>query len=221
MRALICFHGLLSNKNDFNNIVKKLAPYYDYIACFDLPGHGHNRLKFNTKNVKQFVLDIYDSVAINHTIIDVIGYSMGGVIACYLQCNRKVNRLVLLAPAYRYLNLKNYQASLHTSANEAKVVDLLPRKNYFHLFSFTKLISDLSTEFKIIYPETLIIWGKNDFLVKEESGWLLYNMIRNKTRQYIEIDGHNHFNIVNSNTVLNIVEKFLIWINFLRKFSYF
>ena len=81
---------------------------YDWIETSDLPGHGMNQLKFNTQNVKNYILNIYDRMAVKCDEIDVIGYSMGGVIACYLQSVRYVRKLVLLSPAYRYLYLKNY-----------------------------------------------------------------------------------------------------------------
>ena len=81
MRALLCFHGLLSTKADFNTILPKLNTLYDTIACYDLPGHGYNTLKFNTLNIKKFVLEAYDTLSHTHDEIDVMGYSMGGVIA--------------------------------------------------------------------------------------------------------------------------------------------
>lgn len=208
MRALICIHGLLSNHGDFSFYAQTFKNYYDYIACYDLPGHGQNKLKFNTNNIKNFILNVYDSLSSKFEIIDVIGYSMGGVIACYLQSVRRVNKLVLLAPAYRYLNLKNYHFRVQDSSN-SKITSVLPKKNYFHIFRFAKIIYDLSDEFKIIYPKTLIIWGQDDYLVKEESGHLLYEMVRNKDKRYLKLAGHNHFNIVFSNVVLNVVNSFL------------
>ncbi len=211
MTALICFHGLLSTKNDFSFISKELAGDYDTIVAYDLPGHGENNLKFNSKNIKLFVTQIYDSLRRQYDTIDVIGYSMGGVIACYLQSIRKIRKMILLAPAYRYLNLKNYhfskkERSLH---QESSVTSLLPKKNYFHIIRFTKIISDLSDEFKMIYPQTLIIWGNDDFLVKEESGKILYQMVVDRNRQFVILKHHNHFNICFSNVVVNIIKDFL------------
>lgn len=208
MRALICLHGLLSSKTDYKEIIQALADDYDTIACYDLPGHGYNTLEFNTQTMKSFVVEIYDSLRKQHDSIDVIGYSMGGVLACYLQSVRKVNKLVLLAPSYRYLNLKNY----HITKKEKKqpsISNLLPRKNYLHIFRFAKLISDLSAEFNIIYPDTLILWGKEDYLVKESSGILLYQMVKNPNKRFIELAEHNHFNIVRSPVVIHYIKQFL------------
>ena len=208
MKALICLHGLLSTKNDYNEIKNALKEEYDTIACYDLPGHGYNTDKFNTSNIQQFLINLYDSLAVKHDQIDVIGYSMGGVMACYLQSVRKVDKLVLLAPSYRYLNLKNY----HYTKKEKKqpnITAILPKKNYFHVFRFAKIMSDLSDEFHIIYPETLILWGKEDYLVKEESGVLLYHMVNNRNRRLIQLKNHNHFNIVRSPVVINYICEFL------------
>ncbi|MDE7263859.1 MAG: alpha/beta fold hydrolase [Anaeroplasmataceae bacterium] len=210
MRALICLHGLLSTRADFTAITIKLKRRYDKIVCYDLPGHGTNALKYNTKNVKKFVVDIYDSLASQYEIIDVIGYSMGGVMACYLQSVRKVHRLVLLAPSYRYLNLKNYHYTKTSSGGKNKISAVFPKKNYLHIFRFAKIMFDLSNEFSIIYPETLILWGKEDYLVKEESGILLFEKIKNKNKRLIQLERHNHFNILNSPQVLNYVNDFLV-----------
>lgn len=208
MKALICLHGLLSTKADFKEISYALKDQYDTIACYDLPGHGYNNLKYNTPTIKRFLLDIYDSLAVKHNQIDVIGYSMGGVMACYLQSVRKINKMVLLAPSYRYLNLKNYQVK-KKEKKQPNISSLLPKKNYMHIFRFAKIMSDLSDEFHVLYPETLIIWGRDDYLVKEESGILLYQMVKNQNRRLIQLNGHNHFNIVRSPVVINYIYNFL------------
>lgn len=200
-------HGLLSSKTAFDYYKSQLNPYYDYIACYDLPGHGENKMKFTTDNIKSFIVELYDKISKRYKEIDVLGYSMGGVIACYLQSVRRVEKLILLAPAYRYLNLSNFHFTSHPNTRQNQI---LPKKNYLNVIRFTKIISDLSDEFKIIYPETLIIWGKDDFLVKEESGRLLYQMTKHRNKQFLILDNHNHFNIVLSNVVLNEIRHFIL-----------
>lgn len=79
-----------------------------------------------------------------------------------------------------------------------------------HIFRFAKIISDLSDEFSVIYPETLILWGTEDYLVKEDSGRLLYQMIRNRNKRWIQLKNHNHFNILHSNTVIQLTYEFLV-----------
>lgn len=209
LKALLCFHGLLSNHNDFAYIYNHLKPYYDKILCTDLPGHGTNQEKFTTENIKKYSLDLYDSLS-QFEEIDVIGYSLGGLIACYLQKERKVHRLVLLAPAYRYLNLKNYHRNPSSKQGQLRMKQILPKKNYFHVFRFVGIVSKLNQEFETIEPETMILWGKDDYLVKEKSGYLLFQMTKNKGKSYIQLDNHNHFNIVHSKVVCSLIKDFLL-----------
>lgn len=209
MKCLLCIHGLLSSKNDYSYLASHLKEYYDFIAAYDMPGHGNNDTEFNTLNIKNFYLDKIDNLSKHYDEIDIIGYSLGGVIACYLQSVRKINNMILLAPAYRYLNLKNYHASKKSKNKSYKISNVLPKKNFFHIFKFQKIVYDLSNEFSIIYPPTLILWGDEDYLVKEVSGMELYKKIRNKNRQFYILPNHNHFNIVYSNKVLYYIQNFL------------
>lgn len=206
MRALICLHGLLSSQKDFKLVATKLNHIYDEIICYDLPGHGFNLIAFNSQSIKKFLTDIYDSIASKYTDIDLIGYSMGGVMACYLQSVRKINHLILLAPSYNYLNLRNY----HRNNNKSyKIKNILPKKNYFHILKFPIIMSNLISEFNIIYPKTLIIWGKDDYLVKQSSGKILYNMVKNKNKYLLELANHDHFNIVKSELVIKYIKLFV------------
>lgn len=210
MKALICLHGLLSTKADFNYISQVLKDEYDTIVTFDLPGHGENTESFSTKNVKKILVETYDSLQSQYETIDIISFSMGGVMACYLASVRKIHRLVLLSPSYRYLNLKNYHFAKKNQTKKTNIFSVFPRKNYLHIFRFAKIMSDLSKEFNSIDAETLILWGKEDYLVKEKSGEILYSMVRNRNKILIKLDGHSHFNMLNSRTVRKIVYDFLV-----------
>lgn len=208
MRCLICIHGLLSTKNDFSFLVPNLKTYYDEIYNFDMPGHGNNLLPFNTKTIKEFYINKYDELALKYDKIDLIGYSLGGVIASYIQGVRKIDKMVLLAPAYRYLNLKNYNLG-KSNAKKTSIGEIFPKKNILYLFKFQKIVFDLSFDIKYLFPKTLIIWGNEDYLVKESSGMELYRKIINRDRRYIILSKHNHFNIVFSDTALDIIRNFL------------
>ncbi|MDE5715017.1 MAG: hypothetical protein K2I42_02685 [Anaeroplasmataceae bacterium] len=122
---------------------------------------------------------------------------------------RKIHRLVLLAPAYRYMNLKNYHRH-ETTEKQFRLKQIMPKKNYFHVFRFVGIVSNLNQEFHSIEPETMILWGKDDYLVKEKSGYLLFQMTKNNVKSYIKLDHHNHFNIVHSKVVSSLIKDFLI-----------
>lgn len=78
IRCLICIHGLLSSSNDFSFIIPNLSKYYDAVISYDMPGHGENKLKFNTSEIKRFYINMYDELAARYDEIDILGYSLGG-----------------------------------------------------------------------------------------------------------------------------------------------
>ena len=197
-------HGLLSNKNIFNYYISELEQYYDVINSIDLPGHGNNKMDFSSENIKKFVLSSYDEMKKKCECIDVIGYSLGGVVSCYLQSKRKINKMVLLAPSYRYFNLKNFKIK-KGNVNRGR----LKGKSFLNLVKFFKINSDLKGEVNKINVETIILWGKDDYLVKESSGLILYKMIEYKNKQFVKLDNHNHYNIVNSKEALDIIKVFV------------
>ncbi|MEG1520345.1 MAG: alpha/beta fold hydrolase [Clostridia bacterium] len=105
-RAVILFHGFITDKDDFGNLPKLLEPLYDKVYCFTFPGHGKNPdySKFTVDATFEKVLRKFDKLKSEYDVVDVIGFSMGGAVATYLTTVREVGKLVLLAPANKFLN---------------------------------------------------------------------------------------------------------------------
>lgn len=108
MKAIFLIHGFLTNKDDFKAIVPSLNEMYDKVYLYEAPGHTlePNYALFNVNDTFKTLLKAYDELAKDYDTIDVIGFSMGGALATYLQSVRRVRNLVLLAPANKYINPK-------------------------------------------------------------------------------------------------------------------
>ena len=106
MKAVILIHGFCTNTKDFDNILPYLEPLYDKVMEYIVPGHQipPKYSEFKVKTTFSSLVECYDSLALDYDTIDCIGFSMGGALATYLQSVREINRLVLLAPANKYLN---------------------------------------------------------------------------------------------------------------------
>lgn len=111
MRAVILIHGFLTNVDDFKNLVPSLDELYDLVYLYEVPGHSipPQYKYFNTKDTFKTLLEVYDKISLEYSEIDCVGFSMGGALATYLQSVRKINNLVLLAPANKYLNFKIFR----------------------------------------------------------------------------------------------------------------
>lgn len=108
MKAVLLLHGFLSNKNDFNNLLPVLEKYYDHIEAITFPGHSADDSydDFTLENTFEHLHSVYEQLHLKYERIDVIGYSMGGAIASYLASKNHVGKLILLAPANKYINVR-------------------------------------------------------------------------------------------------------------------
>lgn len=106
-KAVLLLHGWLSDVNDFDNLIPKLNTMYDHIEKVTYSGHGDDDPNnFNDEETFSNLENIFRNLQLQYEIIDVIGFSMGGALAVYLSQHFAFNKLVLLAPANKYLNFK-------------------------------------------------------------------------------------------------------------------
>ncbi len=134
--------------------------------------------------------------------------TQGGVLACYLSQYRKVNRLILLAPAFNYINIENYKPKIIQKSHVGKK-DILSLKKVQYFFVFSKIVSIAKEHIHCIACPICILWGEDDFLVAKKSGIFLFQISTNETKFFVTLKNHNHYNIVHSSEVVQIIHNFL------------
>jgi carboxylesterase len=100
-RALLLIHGFASSPAVYRNIIPHLTDY-DAIFCPVLPGHGQSLADFSKTKAEDwlsFIEQKFDAIAQQYKNIDVMGLSLGGLLACHLTKHRTIEQLYLLAPA--------------------------------------------------------------------------------------------------------------------------
>ena len=110
MKGIFLIHGFLSEMNEYDSIRFELSKRYDIISSPTLPGHGRegecDYRKFNKDDTFKYLLEQFDELNSKCETVDVMGFSMGGALATYLSQTRKINKLILIAPANYYFNPK-------------------------------------------------------------------------------------------------------------------
>jgi len=126
--ALILFHGFASSPSVF----RYLYPYlqsYDYVEAPLLPGHGLSIQAFAHATAKDWLTyaqNIVQQRCQEYHHVDVLGLSLGGLIACYLAKEYPLRQLFLLAPA---LSLARPLPLL------LKTVEIFSRLGFFSIYN--------------------------------------------------------------------------------------
>ena len=231
MIAAMLLHGFATNKLDFMSIMPFLEKRYDAIFLEDLPGHGDNGSldEFTVDNVINFVNEKYDELSLKYDKIDVYGYSMGGVLATYLAINKNVNRIILLAPANKYVNARAFAKKIKTEmeiinkddarsnllkANDKIGIDvvrndLIPRYNVDTISTFISLVRVCNSHLKENNIKTLLVKGDMDELVPNSASDYLKKYFHNLEEQIIPDLGHLMLKSRNYRLIINKIKKFL------------
>ena len=105
-KAILLLHGFGSSPAVFRQLIPTLKLLYDKIVIPLLPGHGSNLSDFATSTATQWQLETEQHCADlcqEFSNVDLMGLSLGGVLALNLSMKYAINHLYLLAPA---LNLQ-------------------------------------------------------------------------------------------------------------------
>ncbi|MGC1181829.1 alpha/beta hydrolase [Legionella sp.] len=100
-RAVVLLHGFSSSPAVYRYLIPQLKNY-DAIICPALPGHGASIESFAQATAADWLAltrEVCDQLFKKYTKVDIVGLSLGGLIACKLNEYFAFNHMFLLAPA--------------------------------------------------------------------------------------------------------------------------
>ena len=232
MIAAFLLHGFATDISDFSSIIPFLKKRYDAIFLTDMPGHGTDKdlSNFTVENTLEFVNKKFDEIKEQYELVDVYGYSMGGVLATYLACKKEVNRVILLAPANKYVNARIFGTKIKKelgliSENDSSrksfmkkndkigmdivINDLLPRYNVKTISTFISVVRVCNEALKVNDVKTLLVRGDMDEFVPEKSSIYIKKYFRNLKEEVILDLGHLMLKSRNYRLILNKIRDFL------------
>lgn len=103
-KAAFLIHGFVSDRDDFAPLLPELEKRYDAVWCENLPDHGEGvETTIDAEKIIGYVMSEFDAIKAKYDEVDVYGFSMGGALATMLASTRVTGKLILLAPANKYL----------------------------------------------------------------------------------------------------------------------
>lgn len=223
-RAILIIHGFAGGTYD----EEELANYLELNKGFDvfqytLPGHDKNLSKVQYKEWIEYSENQVNWLIDNgYSKIYLIGHSMGGVIATYLASKyNQVKKLVLAAPAFHYLDVKNNQVNIAGSLKKTpklikdygtdEIIARMLKLNLGVVKEFMNLVREYYYCTKDVTCKTLILQGKKDILVPTSSSEYVYKSINTNDKKIVLLDDTTHdiFRSEKRKEIFKIVEEFL------------
>lgn len=163
-RALLLLHGFGSTPAVYRALLPTLTEHYDAVVCPALPGHCANLDVFADATSLQWqdaAAAALEPLLNQYQHVDVLGLSLGGLIACELSQKYPLHHLYLLAPAFAlkqiYIRptllaacllqcigikkLMNYGGNLHTEQHAELLYRQLPLTTIQQMLHFVKQFS--------------------------------------------------------------------------------
>ena len=229
-KAVLLIHGFAGGTYD----LEELAIYlqikdYDTFT-FTLPGHDKRDKVTKEDWIKSTEDNLKKIIDAGYKNIYVVGHSMGGVLAGRLAAKHKeIKKLVLLAPAFRYITnetgkfdlmelIKKSPAIVQAYTGPA-VLDRILKLHPLCLREFVHLIKENQKVLNDITCPTLIIHGVEDSIVPVSSSMNVYNKLRTNVKMLCVCDDATHhiFKYKNKDKVLKLINKFLSKKIYLKK----
>ena len=205
-RALLLLHGFSSSPAVFRAMLPHLSAY-DAVVCPALPGHAESIVAFSKVKASDWVLFVEQmcgELVKTYASVDVLGLSLGGLLACHLSRQFKLNHLYLLAPAlklrrniplflsivrvlhqcgFRYF--RNHAGNLHANKYHELTYRQLPLTTIMEILTFIQA-------FDGVLPTcpTDVFLGRFDEVVDSERMAEQFASLPNATLHWLEHSAH-------------------------------
>lgn len=136
MTGCLMIHGFTGGPDELAPLEDHLKQHTDWqIEVPVLPGHGKHLDLHDVSHRKwiETAETTLKRLQQQHDTIYLIGFSMGGMIASYLAASYKIDKLVLLAAAGKFLAFRQLAADFSTLALDAVQGRAGQNRLYLHL----------------------------------------------------------------------------------------
>lgn len=185
-KVCLLIHGFTGGPYEIQPLAEYLKKQGWYTVTPTLPGHRDDLKGLGTVTQEDWVAAM-ESAAKQTTEaaqgeFDLVGFSMGGLLAAYLANRFPVRRLILLNSAVYYVSPVRFFKYSWERINERRFDDFsrLKKVPLSSTMEFIKTVRKLKSEYKKLEVPTLIIQGRQDPIIHPYSGGYIASQIKTK-----------------------------------------
>jgi carboxylesterase len=205
--GVLCIHG-------FTGGPFEVQPFADFIQAETgwivkvptLPGHGET-LSLKKGTAEQWMMEA--EIALRQlkkeaSRIIIVGFSMGGLIALDLANRYRVDRLVLLSAAAKYISAKQLWKEARSMAKDA-IKGKLGENRFFHMyrykwthtppraiFEFLRVVEIAKPYYGQIRIPVCIVQGAQDGIVPVSAAQFIYDQLGSSEKRLIHSETGRH-----------------------------
>lgn len=226
MIGCLCIHGFTGNRGKLNRLLNPYANKKDGLSTLL---HYRDMADEDLREVTYQEWLYMVEVAVRELIkrceeVYVIGFSMGGLLACYLAAKYEIKKLVLLSAAAYYLNppmlFESVKAAVHTrltgEAEPDQLVDLYTHKMTHTPMTavrqFMAAVKKIRPYIRHVHTPVLIIQGEKDALVPRKSSEFLFRTIASEEKHihYLKDGRHMICHGFEKDQLMILIHDFLV-----------
>ncbi|KKE78243.1 alpha/beta fold hydrolase [Bacilli bacterium] len=207
MIGCLVIHGFTGGPYEVNPLVNFLKENTDWhIEVPTLPGHGRE-LDLKDTTYKEWIdaaEEVLQRMTERFKRIYLIGFSMGGMIAAYLAAKYTIEKLVLLAPARKYLSFKQIAHDIGEVVEDSVKGTLDENKLYTHYknklgtvpmkanIEFMKLVKFTKPYLHEVKAPVLIAQGRQDGMVPFKTLYDLDKELSSEEKELVLFESSKH-----------------------------
>lgn len=226
MIGCLCLHGFTGEPWEVEPVATYFLKQKGWLVYTPtLPGHGpHGNLKDVTYQEWVYTAEVAVKELLTRCDkVFVIGFSMGGMLACYIASKYPISKLVLLSAAAYYVNPLQLLQELK-DAVRLRIKGELEEDEYYQLyrkkiidtpmtavFQFMQAIKRIRPFVNRVNIPTLILQGELDGIVPRKSALYLYDTIRSEKKelQFLPKSSHMICHGFERELLIKKIENFL------------
>lgn len=187
---IITIHGFGKQlHHEFDPLATYLKARHYTVIQFDIYDIKNENDADYKKWIQRCESKIEEVLAQKREIV-LIGFSMGGVIASYLASIFKIKKLILVAPAFQYLDIQKItQQGIKTIKKIGSKEKSIPSSKQTK--AFTDIVAQYKESIAMVDCPVLILHGTNDEVIPMDSSKAAYKKIHSPKR-LIWIEGGKH-----------------------------